>query len=246
MLGKSKLVKVNKNMGKKVNPKGFRISQNNSWESRWFVNHDKNYRELLYADFKLRETLMKKLKIAGVSKIEIERAINRIDVIIYVAKPGMVIGHGGQGMEDLKKYITEFLKHPGAPEKTKKRQNNQKNQTKPSSKDQQIKVEIKVEPVKEPNLNSYLMAVSVADQLAKRMPHKRVVNQALERIMTAGAKGARIRLAGRIAGAEISRVEKYQRGNLSLGTLREKIDYAEFPSLTKSGYIGVKVWICRP
>lgn len=214
-------------MGQKVNPKVFRLGQVYTWDSRWFAAKDKDYKETVLVDIKLRQALMEKLKLAGIAKVEIERQINKIDIILHVAKPGIVIGRGGQGMEELKKFILDFLK-PFLKEKIKG-----------------FKVNLRVEPIKEPNLNAYLVAVWVADQLAKRVPHKRVVNQALEKIMLAGAKGARIRLAGRIAGAEISRAEKYQRGNLSLGTLRENIDYAEVPSLTKSGYIGVKVWICK-
>lgn len=223
-------------MGHKVNPKGFRLGNLYNWESRWFAQKDKNYQQFLLTDVKLRQVLMEKLKIAGIARVEIERAINKMDVILSVAKPGMVIGHGGQGMEDLKKFVLNFLKK------------NQQEETigdEKKSNDKNYRLDIRVEAISEPNLNAYLMAVYLADQLARRMPHKRVVKQALERIMMAGAKGARIRLAGRIAGAEISRAEKYQRGNLSLGTLRENIDYAEVPSLTKSGYIGVKVWICK-
>lgn len=214
-------------MGQKVNPKAFRLGQLYTWESRWFMERDEDYRETVLTDIKLRQTLMEKLKTAGIAKVEIERQIKKIDIILHVAKPGIVIGRGGQGMEELKKFILNFLK------------------LSLKDKDKGFKVNIRIEPIKEPDLNAYLIATWVADQLAKRLPHKRVVNQALERIMLAGAKGARIRLSGRIAGAEISRAEKYQRGNLSLGTLREKIDYAEVPSLTKSGYIGVKVWICK-
>jgi small subunit ribosomal protein S3 len=223
-------------MGQKINPKGFRLPLLQNWESRWFAQKDKNYQQFLLTDIKLRRALIDKLKIAGIAKVEIERAINRMNIVLSVAKPGMVIGHGGQGMEDLKKFVLQFLK-----------KDNQESLVTIDKKkeDKNYRVDIRVEAIKEPNLNAYLVAVYVADQLAKRMHHKRVVKQAIERVMVAGAKGVRIRLAGRIAGAEISRAEKYQRGNLSLGTLRENIDYAEVPSLTKSGYIGVKVWICK-
>lgn len=223
-------------MGQKINPKGYRLGLSNNWDSRWFAAKDKDYQRLLLIDVRLRAALLEKLKIAGIARVELERAINKLDVTLHVAKPGMVIGHGGQGMEDIKKFVVKFLQIPEKDQNLDK----EKNRTE----DKNYRVEIKVEPVKEPNLNAYIMAVWIADQLARRIPHKRVVNQSLERIMSSGAKGARIRLAGRIAGAEISRAEKYQQGNLSLGTLREKIDYAEYPSLTKSGYIGVKVWIC--
>jgi len=108
-----------------------------------------------------------------------------------------------------------------------------------------LKLDVAVEPVKEPNLNAYLVATTVADQLAKRLPAKRVGNQAIERVMGAGAKGVKILLAGRIAGAEIARRERFQAGTVPLSTIREEVDFAAVPSLTRSGYIGVKVWICR-
>jgi small subunit ribosomal protein S3 len=213
-------------MGQKIDPNGFRLGVLNTWNSRWFAD-GKRYKELLLEDVKLRESLRKKLKIAGVSNIEIERSINKLDIIVHVAKPGLVIGRGGTGMEDIKKYLLSLLK------------------IKPDDKNSP-KVDIRVEPIKEPNLDAYLVATNIADQLAKRMPYKRVMAQSVDKVMSGGAKGVKIMLAGRVAGAEIKRVEKDQAGTLSLQTLREKIDFACVPSLTKSGYIGVKVWICRP
>lgn len=211
-------------MGQKVNPLGFRLNILFPWVSRWYAD-DKRYKHLLLEDVRLRQDLEKKLKIAQVSKIIIERSINRVDVTISVARPGVVIGRGGGGLEDLKKYITNFLKK--------------------SDKKDVLKIELKVEPVKEPNLDAKIVANSIAEQLTKRMSHKRVVNQTIERVMRSNAKGIRILLSGRIAGAEISRREKYQKGTVPLSTIREEIDYAEVPSLTKSGYIGVKVWIAK-
>ena len=210
-------------MGKKVNPIGFRISANSVWHSKWYAN-DKTYKTFVLQDFRLRQMLHKKLKIAGLARVEIGRSINKIDITLYVAKPGMVIGRGGSGMEDLKKLITSFLTHD--------RKTN-------------LKIELKIEPVKEQNLNAFLVGTSVADQIIRRLPHRRVINQSIERVMNAGAKGVRIMLSGRIAGAEISRSEKYQQGTMPLSTIREDIDYASTPALTKSGYVGVKVWICK-
>ncbi len=211
-------------MGQKVNPKVFRLGTIFTWGSRWFAD-DKRYKHLLLEDVLLRRKLESRLGSAGLSRIEIERSINRIDIIIFVSRPGVVIGRGGTGLEELKKYVNSFFKKQG--------------------KKDTLKVEIKVEPVKEPNLDASIVARTVAEQLAKRMPHKRVVNQAIERVMNAGAKGVRIMLSGRIAGAEISRREKYQKGTVPLSTIRAEVDFAIHPSLTKSGYIGVKVWICR-
>lgn len=211
-------------MGQKIHPHGFRLGPLFTWGSRWYAT-DKHYKQLLVEDIKLREMLILRLKSAGISRVEIERSINKIDVIIMVSRPGLVIGRGGTGLEVLKKFVNNFLKRNG------KRDN--------------LKIELRVEPVKEPNLDAHIVAATIADQLLKRLPHKRIVNQAIERVMAAGAKGARIMLSGRIAGAEISRREKYQKGTVPLSTIREEIDYAQTPSHTKSGYIGVKVWIAK-
>jgi small subunit ribosomal protein S3 len=207
-------------MGQKVNPKGFRMLTVFPWSSRWFAN-SRDYKTLLLEDVTLRKALQKKLKSAGLAHVEIERSINKMRIILHVAKPGIVIGRGGSGLEETKKF-------------------------KNLSKDQQkMRIELTVEPVKEPNLNALLVATSIADQLARRMPQKRVCNQALERVMGAGAKGVKIGLSGRINGAEIARRENYKQGSIPLSTIREEVDFAHVPSLTKSGYIGVKVWICR-
>lgn len=211
-------------MGQKINPRVFRLGTMFTWGSRWFAD-DKRYKHFVLEDALLRKALDKRLGSAGLSRVEIERSINRVDVIIYVTRPGVVIGRGGTGLEELKKFVVKFLqKH---------------------TKKDTLKVELKIEPVKEPNLDARVVARTIAEQLTKRMPHKRVVNQTLERVMSSGAKGVRIMLAGRIAGAEISRREKYQKGTVPLSTIRAEVDYADHPSLTKSGYIGVKVWICR-
>jgi len=211
-------------MGQKVNPFGFRLGPLYSWSSRWFAD-GKRYKQLLFEDVKLRETLQTRLKSAGLSRIEIDRSINKVDVTIYVTRPGVVIGRGGTGLEDLKKFITKFL--------------SKQKSTTPQ------KIELKVEPVKEPNLDAQIVATNISDQLIKRLPHRRVIKQSIERVMNAGAKGVQIQLAGRIAGAEISRREKYKQGTIPLSTIREEVDYASVPALTKSGYIGIKVWICK-
>ncbi len=221
-------------MGQKINPKGFRIGPLYGWDSRWFSG-DNRYREFLLADVKLREVLFSKLKPAGLAKVEIERSINKITVRLHVSRPGLVIGRGGTGLEELKKFVEKFLSKP------------QKifNPYAMRVSEGKLKVEVAVEPVKEPNLNAYLVAVNISDMLAKRMPHKRVCNQSINRVMTAGAKGVKIALAGRIAGAEIARREKFQMGTIPLSTIREDVDFAIVPALTKSGYVGIKVWICR-
>lgn len=212
-------------MGQKVNPHILRLGTIYSWESRWFNN--KNYKDVLLEDYRLRTALMEKLKYAGVARVEIERSINSAKVILYVSKPGMVIGRAGTGLEDVKKFINAILEKNGT---------NMKAKNAP-------KVEIRVEAVKEPNLDAYLVAKNVAEQLARRLPFKRVLNQNAERVMASGAKGVKILLSGRIAGSEIGRREKIHVGKVPLSTIREHVMYASYPSLTKKGYIGVKVWI---
>lgn len=219
-------------MGQKINPKAARLGILYTWSSRWFADGEK-YKNLLLEDIKIRRTLMEKLKPAGISRVEIERSINKIDITLHVSRPGMVIGRGGTGLEEVKKLVEEIV--------TPKREA-RKDETRASSK---IKIGTKVEPIKEPNLDAYLVATMIADQLVKRLPHRRVVNAAVGRVMTAGARGVKVILSGRIAGAEISRRETYRSGKLPLSTVRENIDFASVPALTRSGYIGVKAWICK-
>ena len=215
-------------MGQKINPVAYRIPLGLSgmWKSRWFASDSKRYQEYLMADVALREALMKRLANASVTRIEIERSLKSIRIIIYVTRPGVVIGRGGSGLEDLKKFIYTTLSigpnDKAAP-----------------------KIDLQVEEVKEPDLNSYLVATRIADQLAKRMPARRVVKKAMERTMESKAAGVKVLLAGRIGGAEISRKELYKMGSVPLQTLRADVDYAQVPSLTRSGYIGVKVWIYK-
>lgn len=212
-------------MGQKVNPHALRLGVVYNWNSRWF--NQRQYKELLFEDYVLRKKLLDRLKNAGVSSVEIERSINSVKVIVHVSKPGMVIGRAGTGLEDLKKFLLATIQDIKGGKNI-------------------PKLDIRVEPVKEPNLDAYLVARMIADQLVRRLPHKRLMAQAGERVMSAGAKGVRIVLSGRIAGAEISRREKVQRGTVPLSTVREQISFASVPSLTKKGYIGVKVWINRP
>ncbi|OGD09279.1 30S ribosomal protein S3 [Candidatus Amesbacteria bacterium RIFOXYB1_FULL_44_23] len=215
-------------MGQKVNPVAYRLPLEPAalWKSRWFTTNPKRYRDYLMSDVRLRDALMQKLAIASVARVEIERSLKSLRVIIFVTRPGVVIGRGGSGLEELKKFIYEILGFPL----------NQKNTP---------KIDLQVEEIKEPDLNAYLVAGKIADQLAKRLPARRVVKKAMERTIQARALGIKILLAGRVGGAEISRKELYQMGSVPLQTLRADVDYASVPSLTRSGYIGVKVWICR-
>lgn len=206
-------------MGQKINPIGFRIGQFYGWSSRWFANN-KKYKQYLKEDIKLRQFLTNKLKNGGISKIEIERSMDKRTIFLHVSRPGIVIGRGGTGLEDLKKILLAKL--------------NVKNPA---------KLEIKVEEIRTPDLDAYLVASQVAEQLTKRLPARRVVNQAVIRVMRAGAKGVKVALAGRIGGSEIARREWKREGTVPLHTLRANIDFAKVDALTKSGFIGVKVWI---
>jgi small subunit ribosomal protein S3 len=212
-------------MGQKVNPHVLRLKTVFNWDSRWF--NEKSYKETVLEDFFLRKVLLDRLKMAGVAKVEIERSINSLKIIVYVSRPGIVIGRAGTGIEDLKKFIHRFFIT---------RRGTGKNLP---------KLDVRVEAVKEPNLDAFLVAKNIADQLVKRLPYKRILVQNADRVMTSGALGVRILLAGRIAGAEIGRREKIQLGTVPLSTIRENIAYASVPALTKKGYIGVKVWINR-
>jgi len=209
-------------MGQKVNPHLIRLQTIYNWGSRWF--DERNYRDTVMEDYMLRKALLERLKNAGISRVEIERSINSVKIIANVSRPGLVIGRGGTGLEELKKYINQFFR---------KHQN----------KKQLPKIDIRIEPVKEPNLDAQLVAKNIVEQLVRRLPYKRILNQNAERVMGAGALGVKILLSGRIAGAEISRREKIQKGTVPLSTIRGNIDYASTPALTKKGYIGVKVWI---
>ena len=209
-------------MGQKVNPHILRLGTIYTWTSRWF--DEKQYKNIVLEDYHLRKRLMDRLKVAGIAKVEIERSINSLRVILYVSRPGIVIGRGGTGLEELKKFILQFFVQ----------QRNGKNIP---------KLDIRVEPVKEPNLDAYLVATNIADQLIRRLPFKRILVITADKVMASGAKGIKILLSGRIGGSEIGRREKIHVGTVPLSTIREDISYAQVPALTKKGYIGVKVWI---
>jgi len=213
-------------MGQKVNPFGFRLGTIYTWRSRWFADKA-SYAKQVLEDVKLRRFLMEKLKLAGITKVEIERSINSIRIILNVSRPGVVIGRGGSALDQLKKEIMRLLSiNPNDPKSPK------------------LIIDDIVE-VKNPELQARLVAQRIAEQLEKRYPHRRAVSQAQDRVMSSGAKGVKILLSGRIGGAEIGRREKYARGSIPSQTLRADIDYAQIPALTKSGYVGIKVWIYR-
>lgn len=206
-------------MGQKIHPVGFRMGIGATWKSRWFASGVK-YRQYISEDIKIRDLLMKKLRPAGIASVEIERAVNKLKIIIYVSRPGVLIGRGGSGLTEIKKFLMNELKV--------KNDNN---------------LEVAPMELKSVDLSAYLVAQSVAEQLARRLPAQRVMNQVIERVMRAGAKGVRVVLSGRIGGAEIARREWKAAGTMPLHTLRADIDFVAYPALTKSGYVGVKVWI---
>jgi len=211
-------------MGQKVDPKGLRMGISQTWTSRWFFSNKKTFKDALISDIRIREKLMQKFKFASVTQIDIERAIKKVSAIIYAVKPGMIIGRGGKGLEEVKKYIVADL------------------DKKPNK---ELKVEIKIEPVKKPYLSAYYVAQMVAEKIIKGFPHRAIIHHTMDRVMEAGAKGVKIQLGGRINGAEISRREKYFLGSIPTSTIRENVEFVRYPALTKSGYIGVKVWLCK-
>lgn len=203
-------------MGQKVHPKGFRLGVIRDWDSRWYA--DKDYTDLLHEDYKIRKYVKNKFYAAGVSRVEIERAGNRVRVSIHTAKPGIIIGRGGQEVEQLK---ADLAKMTG------------KN------------VNINIVEIKKPELDAQIVAESVAAQLEKRVAFRRATKQAVGRTMRAGAKGMKIMVSGRLGGAEIARTEWYAEGRVPLHTLRADIDYGFAEADTTYGKIGVKVWINR-
>ncbi len=212
-------------MGQKVNPTSFRIGSTFGWKSRWFASA-KDYSNKVVEDFKVRRFLNDKLISAGLTNVEIERSLKAIKVVLFVSRPGVVIGKGGSNLEIIKKEIEKILNLS----KLKK---------------DKVKIDLRVEEVRKPDLSAKLVAERIVAQLIKRYPHRRAVNQALEKTMQAGAKGIKIQLSGRINGAEIGRTEKYFQGSVPTQTIRANIDYFQVPAKTRSGYVGIKVWIYK-
>ncbi|WP_422121860.1 30S ribosomal protein S3 [Planococcus sp. X10-3] len=203
-------------MGQKIHPIGMRIGIIRDWESKWYA--EKDYATLLHEDIKIREYIEARLKEASVSKIEIERAANRVNVTIHTAKPGMVIGKGGSEVEVLRKQLNTM---------TGKR------------------VHINIIEIKRADLDARLVAESVARQLESRVSFRRAQKQAIQRTMRSGAKGIKTQVSGRLGGADIARAEHYSEGTVPLHTLRADIDYAHAEADTTYGKLGVKVWIYR-
>lgn len=203
-------------MGQKVNPHGLRLGIIKTWDAKWYA--DKDYAANLHEDLKLRKYIKAKLFTSGISKIEIERAANRVKINIHTAKPGMVIGRGGSGIEALKAGLKKLSdKH----------------------------IDINIVEVKQAELDATLVAENIAAQLERRIAFRRAMKQSVTRTMRMGAKGIKVMVGGRLGGAEIARSESYREGSIPLHTLRADIDYGTAEAHTTYGRIGVKVWIYK-
>ncbi len=204
-------------MGHKVHPKGLRLGIVEDWDAKWFSDK-KQYADLLFEDDRVRKHVYRKFVIAGVSRIEIERAANRVKVTLHTAKPGMVIGRGGAGVDELRHELEQLTAK---------------------------QVAVNIIEIKQPEIDAKLVAENIASALEKRISHRRAMKQAIGRAMKAGAKGVRVAVAGRIGGAEIARRERSWEGSVPLHTLRACIDYGAADANTNYGKIGVKVWIYK-
>lgn len=206
-------------MGHKISPTSLRTGINKDWMSRWFGG--RKYSLFLKDDVTVRAFLDKKLKNTGIDKVEIERGTDMLNVIIYTARPGLLIGRGGGGIEDLKNSIQKLLKN-------------------------RVAIRIEVQEIKNPESSARIMAESIVEQIEKRVPFRRIMKQALSKMMAnKQTKGAKVQIGGRLDGAEIARTEHLEEGNLPLQTLRADIDYARATATTTYGTVGVKVWIYK-
>lgn len=205
-------------MGQKVHPHGLRVGVIKDWDAKWFADN-RNFADNLIEDNKIREFVKRRLYQAGISKIEIERAAKRVKLNIFTAKPGIVIGKGGQGIEALKKEIVKMVG-----DKT---------------------VLINIVEVKNPETDAQLMAENIAQQLEKRIAFRRAMKQTIQRAMKQGVKGVKTECSGRLGGAEIARSERYHEGTIPLQTLRADINYGFAEADTTYGKIGVKVWVYK-
>jgi len=209
-------------MGKKVNPKIFRMGITKSWPSTWFES-GASYIKSVKQDVLIRKHLIKEFKEAGVDRVEIARGLNKIEISIFTAKPGVLIGRGGNGAEELKRKIHDkFLKNFRMSE-----------------------INLNIKEVSRPNLSAQIMVQSMILDIEKRMPFRKVMKQSIGKAERGGAQGIKVVVSGRLNGAEIARTEKLVSGKVPLHTLRADIDYARGAAHTTYGAIGIKVWICR-
>ena len=205
-------------MGQKTHPVGFRLNVRKSWSSTWFAEKN-NFAESLEEDVRIRKYISFTLPNAGISNVEINRTSKKVSVTIHTARPGIVIGRGGEEVNKLKKELRQLTNKSDA--------------------------QINISEVKRPELNAALVGMNICQQLKKKISYRRVINKAMQATMRMGANGIRINVAGRLGGVEIARSEKYSDGSVPLHTLRADIDYALSEAHTAYGIIGVKVWICK-
>ena len=205
-------------MGQKTHPIGFRLNVNKGWNSVWFAEKN-NFSEPLEEDVNIRKYISYRLPNAGISSVEINRTSKKVSITIHTARPGIVIGRGGEEVNKLKKELRQLT----------------------DKKDAQINIS----EVKRPELNASLVGSNICQQLKKKISYRRVINKAMQATMRMGANGIRINIAGRLGGVEIARSEKYSEGSVPLHTLRANIDYSLTEAQTAYGIIGVKVWICK-
>lgn len=203
-------------MGRKVNPIGFRLGIASDWESKWFA--ERTYTELLHEDLAIRKLILGELTRAGIARIELERSANKVDVTLHTSKPGIVIGKQGSNVERLRQMIEKEVGK---------------------------KVNVRIEEIKVPEIEARLIAESIAEQIARRVSYRRAMKHAVQQAMRRGAKGVKIRLAGRLGGAEMSRQVTEKDGRVPLHTLRANIDFATVHAHTTYGRIGVKVWVYK-
>jgi len=204
-------------MGQKINPYGFRLGITTDWKSRWFS--EREYKDYLTEDWKIRRAIMTKLESAAISRIEIERTRDKVRVDIHTARPGIVIGRRGAQADELRALLTQITGNP--------------------------KVQLNIVEIKSPELDAALIAQGVADQLINRIAFRRAMKRAVQNAQKAGALGIRVQCSGRLGGAEMSRTEWYREGRVPLHTLRADIDYGFREAKTTSGRVGVKVWIYK-
>jgi small subunit ribosomal protein S3 len=212
-------------MGQKTNPIGFRIGFNKNWESIWFSDRKKKYIENFYEDIKIKDYIQKRYQDAMIDKVEIFRTSDKMRIVIWTGRPGVVIGKKGSEIEKVRQELLVLLN------------------MKESASYHLLNIDVK--EIKKPELNARLIGLEIARQLENRISYRRAAKQAIDRAIQSGAEGIKIRCSGRLLGAEIARSEEYKNGRIPLHTLRADIDYALTEAKTKYGIIGIKVWVCR-
>ena len=201
-------------MGRKVHPLGFRLGIIRDWQGKWYS--DRNFTQFLQDDLKLRSTIMKKYAEAAIAKVDVDRQANEVAVTIHTARPGIVIGRGGTRVDEMRQYLEKLIGK---------------------------KIRLNIQEIRQPELDAYLVARSIAEQLERRIAYRRAMKQSMFRTMQAGAQGIRILCSGRLAGAEIARRQLMHQGRVPLHTIRADIDYGFTEAHTTMGRLGIKVWI---